>query len=125
MGEVRVFEPALCCNTGVCGPELDQDLVNFTADLHHVRDAGGDVARFNLASDPAAFAANPVVVNFLQAAGSDGLPVVLVDGITVLTGRYPTRTELLRFAGLGERQPVVVLAQATGCCGGSANKSCC
>jgi hypothetical protein len=125
MSEVRVFEPALCCNTGVCGPELDQSLVNFTADLHHVRDAGGDAARFNLASDPAAFAGNPVVVNFLQAAGSDGLPLVLVDGVTVLTGRYPTRAELLRFAGLADREPIIMLQQASGCCGGSTNKSCC
>lgn len=125
MSEVRVFEPALCCNTGVCGPELDQDLVSFTADLNHVRGAGGDVDRFNLASDPAAFVANPAVVNFLQTAGSEGLPLVLVDGTTVMTGRYPSRAELLKFAGLAESQPLTVLPPASGCCGGSANQSGC
>ena len=33
MTTIEVFEPALCCNTGVCGPELDQELVDFTAAL--------------------------------------------------------------------------------------------
>ena len=54
---IRVFEPALCCNTGVCGPDVDQALVTFTADLDHVRGLGVDIERHNLANDPAAFAA--------------------------------------------------------------------
>ena len=33
MPTIHVFEPALCCNTGVCGPDVDQALVDFTADL--------------------------------------------------------------------------------------------
>lgn len=97
---LRVFEPALCCNTGVCGPELDEDLVAFTADLEYLRGLGVDIARHNLANDPGAFAATPAVSDFLKVAGSAGLPLVLVDGVTVATGRYPTRAELARFAGL-------------------------
>lgn len=126
MPTVRIFEPALCCNTGVCGEELDQKLVNFTADLNSVKGNGADIARFNLASDPGAFVADPLVVNFLQAAGSEGLPLTMVDGATVLTGRYPTRQELLRFAGVSEARPVTVLPQASsGCCGGTAATGCC
>jgi len=97
---LRVFEPALCCNTGVCGPELDEDLVAFTADLEYLRGLGVDIARHNLANDPGAFAASPAVAAFLKVAGSAGLPLVLVDGVTVATGRYPTRAEFARFAGL-------------------------
>ena len=37
MPAIQVFEPALCCNTGVCGPDVDQALVSFTADLNHPR----------------------------------------------------------------------------------------
>lgn len=97
---LRVFEPALCCNTGVCGPELDEDMVAFTADLEYLRGLGVDIARHNLANDPGAFAVTPAVSAFLRVAGSAGLPLVLVDGVTVVTGRYPTRAELARFAGL-------------------------
>ncbi len=119
MTAIRVFEPPLCCNTGVCGPELDQKLVEFTADLNHVSTSGADIARYNLASDPAAFAAHPGVIAFLNTAGSEGLPLVLVDDVTVMTGRYPTRAELTRFAGLTLDMAGASTTSGSGCCGGS------
>ena len=120
MPAIRVFEPPLCCNTGVCGPELDQKLVNFTADLKHLASTGADISRFNLASDPVAFAENAGVVAFLQAAGSEALPLVLVDDVTVMTGRYPTRAELSRYAGMSlEMSQPEGQTTSDGCCGGS------
>ncbi|HEY3338592.1 MAG TPA: arsenite efflux transporter metallochaperone ArsD [Propionicimonas sp.] len=127
MVSIRVFEPALCCNTGVCGEDVDQALVDFSADLDYFAAQGVDIARHNLANDPAAFVQNPVVTNFLTAVGSDGLPLVLVDGVTVLTGRYPTREMLARLSGLVAVEPKTLsLATVTsgGCCGGSGS-SCC
>jgi hypothetical protein len=100
MPAIHVYEPALCCSTGVCGPDLDQALVVFTADLDHLKGLGADIARHSLASDPAAFAENGSVRSFLQVAGSEGLPLTMVDGVTVITGIYPTRVQLLRYAGL-------------------------
>ena len=120
MPAIRVFEPPLCCNTGVCGPELEQKLVNFTADLNHLSREGADISRFNLASDPLAFAENPGVVAFLNVVGSESLPLVLVDDVTVITGRYPTRAELARYAGMTlEVSQPVASATSGGCCGGS------
>ncbi|ADU48592.1 arsenite efflux transporter metallochaperone ArsD [Intrasporangium calvum] len=120
MGEVRVYEPALCCRTGVCGPELDQALVTFTADVAHVNSSGGSggsagsggsVARHNLASDPEAFIESDGIRGFLHVVGSEGLPVTTVDGVTVLTGRYPTREQLLRYAGLNRGDGASTVAQ--------------
>jgi hypothetical protein len=114
MPEIHVYEPALCCTTGVCGPELDQDLVHFTADVSHVTEAGGQVARHNLASDPHAFVNDDTVRNFMHLAGSDGLPLTAVDGVTVLTGRYPTRAQLRRFAGLPDTEHEATLVPVPG-----------
>jgi hypothetical protein len=100
MSAVRVYEPALCCNTGVCGPDVDQALVSFTADLAFLADQGADIARHNLANDPMAFASDETVRAFLQVAGSEGLPLTTVDGVTVMTGTYPSREQLTRFTGL-------------------------
>ncbi|MCB0882246.1 MAG: arsenite efflux transporter metallochaperone ArsD [Thermoleophilia bacterium] len=113
---IRVFEPALCCNTGVCGPDVDEALVRFTADLDYLRSRDVDISRHNLANDPQAFADDPHVAGFLKTVGSAGLPLVLVDGVTVAIGRYPDRAELLRLAGRegGDAQP----AASGGCCGG-------
>jgi len=97
---------ALCCNTGVCGPDLDQSLVDFTADLNHLHRLGVDIERHNLANDPMSFASNESARAFLLVDGSDGLPLTLVDGVTVMTGTYPTRAQLLRFAGVSADEPV-------------------
>ena len=117
---IRVYEPALCCNTGVCGPDVDQSLVEFTADLAYLQGREVDIARHNLANDPLAFANDPTVKAFLQTAGSAGLPLVTVNGVTVVTGRYPSRAELERFAGLApERVELTMLSDEGGsCCGG-------
>ena len=100
MTVVEVFEPALCCATGVCGEDVDQGLVTFSADMDFVRSQGGDVRRYNLASEPLAFAENEAVRGFLQVVGSKGLPLVLVDGVTAMTGCYPDRAELAEWAGV-------------------------
>ncbi|GAA4892602.1 hypothetical protein GCM10025789_07090 [Tessaracoccus lubricantis] len=122
MNMIKVFEPPLCCNTGVCGTDVDQELVDFAADVAWLKERGGAVSRANLASDPAAFAANATAREFMRVAGIDGLPLVVVEGTTVLTGRYPDRSELARFAGVEERRDLGLTSagsSAGGCCGGS------
>lgn len=122
MPTIKVFEGPLCCNTGACGPDPAQALVDFTADARWVSDQGVRLTRANLAQDPAAFAADGLAVAFLQTAGADALPLVTVDGMTVLTGRYPTRSELARYAGLAAVDPSTQAA----CCGGeTASAGCC
>jgi hypothetical protein len=102
MRTIQVYEPALCCNTGVCGPDVDQALVTFTADLEYLKGRGADIARHNLANDPSSFAANDTVRAYLQVAGSEGLPLTLVDGVTVMAGSYPTRAKLVLYAQLAD-----------------------
>lgn len=97
---VEVFEPALCCNTGVCGEDVDRGLVTFSADVDWAAHNGGRVVRRNLANEPLVFAQNDAVKQFLHLSGSAGLSLVLVDGVTVLTGAYPNRAQLARWAGL-------------------------
>lgn len=72
MRAIRAYEPALCCSTWVCGPEVDQALTIFSADLRHLKDLGADTERHNLANDPGAFVGNDVVRGHLQVAGSAG-----------------------------------------------------
>lgn len=137
MNQIQIFEPALCCATGVCGQDVDQGLVTFSADMDFVLSQGGDVRRYNLASEPLAFAETVAVKGFLQIVGSKGLPLVLVDGVTAMTGGYPDRAELAKWAGLpapgAVRAPaganMLGLSQAAsttgGCCSGSKTSGCC
>ena len=130
MSRVEVFEPALCCATGVCGEDVDQQLVMFSADLDFVSSRGGDVSRYNLASEPSTFSETGTVRAFLQVAGSGGLPLILVDGVTAMTGRYPDRAQLATWAGVEVAAGTDLLETATaddGCCGsdGSDATGCC
>ena len=131
---VEVFEPALCCATGVCGTDVDQALVTFSSDMTWVRTQGGDARRYNLASEPTAFVENESARRFLQLAGSDGLPLVLVDGVTVLTGAYPSREKIAEWAGVAvgaadaghsAQLSLEPVADGGGCCGGSKASNCC
>lgn len=113
---IRVYEPALCCATGVCGPDLDQTLVQFTADLDYLKSQGVDIERHNLAVDPMAFASDETVRSFLQVAGSEGLPLTLVNGVTVATGTYLSRARLATMAGLEVGSDAAADADEELCC---------
>ncbi|GAA3818362.1 arsenite efflux transporter metallochaperone ArsD [Cellulomonas soli] len=108
MGAIEVFEQAMCCSSGVCGPDVPQELVTFSADLDWLRDHGAEVTRHNLAGDPAAFVSRQPVLDFMRVSGSDGLPLVLVDGVVAMAGRYPSREELTRWSGAPADQPRTV-----------------
>lgn len=125
MKKLQVFDPALCCSTGVCGTEIDQALVDFSADVDWLKHAGGQIERFNLAQQPMAFVENTIAKAFLERSGAEGLPLVLVDGEIALAGRYPTRKELARFAGISSTLNEIVVSEAkTGGCGCSDSKCC-
>ena len=119
MSLIQVFDPAMCCNTGVCGTEVDQQLVTFAADVDWAKQNGAQIERFNLAQQPMAFAENRVAKAFLERSGAEALPLVLVDGEVALAGRYPNRAELARWAAIGE---TATLKPQSACCSG---KSCC
>lgn len=96
---LEVFDPPLCCPTGVCGPSVDPELVRFNSDLDWLSEQGVGVERFNLAQQPQAFAAHPQVAALLKG-GVTVLPLVLCEGNVVASGSYPSREALAIAAGL-------------------------
>ena len=64
MKQVQVFDPALCCSSGVCGTDVDQKLVDFSADVDWAKQHGLTIERLNLAQQPMAFAETPAVKTF-------------------------------------------------------------
>lgn len=107
--KIQIYDPPMCCSTGVCGPNIDPKLVQFSADLAWLNKQGVEVERFNLSSNPAAFAQQESVKDTLSKEGNDCLPVILADGVIVSKGIYPSKTELRKLAGIDagvlENQP--------------------
>ena len=117
MKTIQIYDPALCCSSGVCGVDVDQALVTFSADVDWAKQNGAKIERFNLSSEPMAFADNRTVSAFLERSGAEALPLILVDGEMALAGRYPNRAELTRWAGI--IQPIAEAKPASSCCSGT------
>lgn len=112
---LRVFDPAMCCSTGVCGPSVDPNLARFAADLDWIQKQGVTVERYNLSSQPAAFASTAVVKDALTARGNGVLPLVLVDDRIAVEGSYPSRETLAALAGVVVRK-LEIAPTTSGCC---------
>ncbi len=93
MKTITVYDPPMCCSTGVCGPEVDPILPRFAGMLSQLANHGVSIERYNLAQQPVAFAQNPVVRALLEKEGTETLPLIYVDGELELKGRYPEQTE--------------------------------
>ena len=123
MKKLEVFDPAMCCSTGVCGVDVDPVLAQFAADLKWVAERGVEVKRYNLGQEPQSFVENPAVLKEIQAS-LDRLPIITVDGQIVATGAYLSRVQLGQKLGLdaaGQDKPHIKIGGSccnpkSGCC---------
>jgi hypothetical protein len=99
MPKIEVFDPAMCCSTGVCGPKVDTSLAKFAADLDWLKRAGVSVTRYNLSQEPGAFADNATVAAAMREKG-ECLPLILLDGRIVAEKAYPSREALASWVGI-------------------------
>ena len=116
MPKLQVFDPAMCCASGACGPQVNPALPRLVADLEWLKGLGVQVERFNPAQQPAAFRDNPSVREALNQEGVACLPLFRVDDVTVSKGLYPTRGQLAQWVGL--TPPPATQASGCGCSGG-------
>ncbi len=128
MKTLTVYDPAMCCSTGICGADIDQILVDFAADIDWLKSEGIEVRRINLSQEPALFAENEQVKTILENSGVEGLPVILADDEMQSAGQYPDRLALAQMVGVAVVQSADK-APSTGCCAQTSDaeesSSCC
>jgi AhpD family alkylhydroperoxidase len=100
---LKVYDPAMCCPTGVCGPNVDSALVEFAGAVKTAAELGVAVERFNLARQPQAFAQDPQVKKHLAELGHRKLPFIYIDDKLKWSGRYPSAKELFTSLGMEEK----------------------
>lgn len=93
MKRMQIFEPAMCCSTGLCGVGIDPELLRISTVLNTLKHKGIVVERFNLNNAPAAFISSKVINEYINTKGTEGLPAITLDGKIVITGRYPSNEE--------------------------------
>lgn len=101
MRKIQVYEEALCCPTGVCGPVVREDLLRMTAVQKEVNQSQDvRVIRYNLAQNPGAFVHQAAVQQLLATAGIACLPVTTVADEVVKSGEYPSYAEFETYTQL-------------------------
>jgi hypothetical protein len=131
MKKLSIYEPAMCCSTGLCGVGVDPELLRISTVLNKIKnDDGFVIERFNLTNSPQEFINNKVINDFINANGVDLLPAIVVDGEIVITGRYPSNDEFVNLLGLSTNvlgsKPRTVRAKIkrSGSCGCSGGNCC-
>ena len=92
--KVLIYDPALCCSTGLCGPEPDPVQIAVNETIMKLGKQGVGVERFNLSKQLKDFVANAEVSALLKANGKKILPVTIIDGKVFKTGAYASYGEL-------------------------------
>lgn len=126
MENMKIFEPAMCCETGLCGVSVDPELLRISTVIASLKKSGVTVERYNLSGNPQAFIMDEVINDYLKHNGVEGLPVTELNGKIIITGRYPSNNEFSEFLNLpkgllAEEKSEEETTNENGgcCCGGS------
>lgn len=120
MKKMIIFDPAMCCSTGVCGPGVDPELLRVSTVLNSLKNRGILVERYNLTSNPQIFVDNKVINEILNRDGVEVLPVTILDGKIVKTKAYPSNKELCELLEIPQdylKTNIKIIKKSKVCCG--------
>ena len=101
MKTMSIYEPAMCCETGLCGVGVDPELLRISTVFSNLQKNGVDVKRFNLNNFPQEFISNSEINKLINSEGGvDELPATIVDGKIVKTKAYPTNAEIVMWLNI-------------------------
>ena len=92
--DVELFDPPMCCPTGLCGPALDQTLLDVNDMVLSLQRENLRVERYQMTSNPNAFLGNAEVMKLVREKQMEALPIVVVRGKILKTGAYPSLGEV-------------------------------
>ena len=98
--KIEIYDPAMCCSSGMCGPSIDPVLVKMNEAVLALKKQGVEVTRVNLAQQPKEFMANKTVADLLHKNGKKVLPIMAVNGEVFRTGAYPSYEEICKALGI-------------------------
>ena len=100
MKTIEIFDPAMCCPTGLCGTNIDPNLMRIAVIVDTLKKKGVNISRHNLKDEPMIYVTNTKINDLLQSKGVDVLPITLVDGEVAVTGEYPSTKQMAEWSGV-------------------------
>lgn len=118
MKKMVIFDPAMCCSTGVCGPSVDSELLRVSTVINTLQKKGVIIERHNLTNNPQIFVDNKTVNELLNSGGVEILPIIMVDDVVVKTKAYPTNKEFCAMLDVPEeylKTTIKIRSKGCGC----------
>ena len=100
MKKIEIFDPAMCCPTGLCGTSINPELMRIAVVIETLKKQGVIVTRHNLRDEPQVYVSNKTVNDYLQQHGAEALPITLVDGEVTVAKGYPTTKQMSKWTGI-------------------------
>ena len=119
MKKMYIYEGAMCCSTGVCGPSPDEELMRVSTIVDRLTKNGANITRYNLTNDTNEFVDNKIVNKFLNEKGEEVLPITMINDEVVITRRYPSNEEFYEMLLLDDDIDEAEEASGSCGCGGS------
>ena len=99
--DVEIFDPPMCCPTGMCGPTIDQALLDVSEMIAKLQAKGYQVVRYQMSTHPNTFIGNAEVMKLIREKQMAALPIIIVRGKIIAVGNYPKLTEIQGFLNGG------------------------
>lgn len=115
MKKMIIFDPAMCCSTGVCGPSVNTELLRVATVINNLKNKGILIERYNLTSNPQIFVDNKTINEILNTKGIEALPVTMVDGKVVKIGKYPTNEEFCELLEIPKESLQISIKKTKSC----------
>lgn len=116
MKTMIIYEPAMCCDTGLCGVSIDPELLRLSTVLNNLKKNDVIIKRYNLKNAPQEFVDNLEINKLIMSDGINSLPATVLDGKIVKTKNYPTNKEIAQLLDIPESFLGEEKKPATGCC---------
>ena len=95
--ELIIYEGAMCCSTGVCGPEPDKKLIEFSETVKKLQATYNGqlrIIRASLTFNTLMFTANKEVFQLVRENGQEILPITTINGEIIARQKYLKFEEL-------------------------------
>jgi len=131
MTNIIIYESAMCCSSGVCGPSPDKSLIELQDTIDKIKKMGCEVERYSLTQSPKKFRENPAIIKLIQEQQIKALPITTYNGKVMKVGSYPGIAELQKWLQDGVADSVAsagVKFGADACCSepeNTFNEGCC
>lgn len=105
--EMKIYDSTLCCPTGLCGVDIDPELMRIAVVLETLKKKGIHVDRFNLRDNAQVYVDNKTINECLMNEAVEVFPITTLDGEIVLKKTYPSNAQISEWLNVPETELIV------------------